>query len=103
MSFTIAPPQPFLATCDLSVDSPALPTSELPSELTVTQAARMIGEPEGYINELLNAGLVEFRQRSGERLILRGSLLAHEAEYQRGLEGLAEITRLSQEMGLYDD
>jgi len=43
------------------------------SELTVAQAAELIGEPEGLINELLKFGLVKFRLENGERLVQRGS------------------------------
>lgn len=97
MTFTAIPTQPFLATNDLSADLfPVL------SELTVAQAAKIIGEPEGYIDELLKAGLVAFRQENGERLIQRDSFLEFEAEDREMGEALTEITRWSQEMGLYD-
>jgi len=96
MSLTITFP-PFLAPNEQN-------TASFPvvSELTVAQAAKMIGEPEGYVDELLNAGLVAFRQENGERLILRDSFLEFEAEDRELGETLAEMTRWSQEMGLYD-
>ena len=72
------------------------------SELTVAQAARLIDVPVGYIDELLDTGLVVFRWENDKRLIQRDSLLGFETEYQDGLETLAAITRESQEMGLYD-
>ncbi|MCL2305962.1 MAG: hypothetical protein FWC43_11520 [Planctomycetaceae bacterium] len=97
MSLTTLPSSPILAIGEQ--DFSLFPIS---SELTVSQAAKMIDVPEGYIDELLKAGFVTFRLKNGERLVQRDSLLEHESEYQRGLKGLAEITRMSQEMGLYD-
>jgi len=97
MSITTAPSPPFLTTGKQNVS-----LFPVVSELTVAQAAKMIDVSEGYIDELLKAGFVAFRLENGERLVHRDSLLEHEAEYQRGLVGLAEITRMSQEMGLYD-
>ena len=97
MSLVITPPTSFLTTDDQMTG--LFPMS---SELTVSQAAKLIDVKEGYINELLDAGFVTFRLKNGKRLVRRDSLLEHEAEYQEGLKGLAEITRMSQEMGLYD-
>ena len=97
MSLALTSSPPFLTTDER--DFGAFP---MVSELTVSQAAKLIGVSEGYINELLLDELVAFRLENGVRLIQRDRLLEHEAEYQEGLKGLAEITRMSQEMGLYD-
>ena len=97
MSLTVTPSSPFLATDEQSVG-----LFPLPSELTVAQAAKLIDASEGYIDELLDTGFVAFRLENGRRLVRRDRLLEHEAEYQEGLKGLAEITQMSQEMGLYD-
>jgi hypothetical protein len=43
-----------------------------------------------------------FRTKNDERWIQRDSLLEFKAKFQKRCEGLAEITRMSQEMGLYD-
>ena len=95
MTFTISPP--FEAIGEQGMELfPSL------SELTVAQAAQLIDTPEGYIDELLDAGRVVFRWENNKRLVQRDSLLNFEAEYQEGVEALAEITRESQEMGLYD-
>ena len=98
MTLTLAPSHTFPMTDGRNIDMfPA------PSELTVAQAAKMIGEPEGYIEELLKAKLVAYRVENGERLIERDSFLAHEEECREMEEAMADITRWSQEMGLYDD
>jgi len=60
MSATVAPHQVFPITDTRNIDVfPAV------SELTVTQAARLLDVPEGYVNEMLNAGRVVFRQEEG--------------------------------------
>ena len=95
MTFTISPP--FEAIGEQGMELfPSI------SELTVAQAAQLIDTPEGYIDELLDAGHVVFRWENNKRLVQRDSLLNFEAEYQEGVDALAEITRESQEMGLYD-
>jgi len=98
MTLTIAPPQTFSKTGKRNVG--VFPTV---SALTVAQAAELIGEKEGLINDLLKLGLVKFRLENGERLVQQDSLLEYESRYQERLEGLAEIAREWQEMGLYDD
>jgi hypothetical protein len=74
----------------------------LPSEWTVAQAAKLLDMSEGCLNEYLDDEIIAFRLEDGNRLIQRDSLLEFEAEYREGLEALADITRWSQEMGLYD-
>ena len=98
MSLAITPSSPFLATDEQSVG--LFPP---PSELTVAQAAKLIDAKEGYINELLADGLVAFRQKNGEHLILRDSLLEYIQDLDRRLAALGEMVRWDQEMGLYDD
>ena len=99
MTFTIAPPQPFLATSqDFYLDPPALPT-----ELTVAQAARVLDVPEGAVLELFTLGILECRQEGMRRLTNRDRLLIYKQERDRGCMILAEMVRLDQEMGLYDE
>jgi excisionase family DNA binding protein len=73
------------------------------TELTVTQAARLLRTSEGYVNEMLNAGHIPFHTDCGERLIQWNNLWKFEKEQTWVREGLEEIVRLSEEMGLYDD
>ena len=97
MTFTAIPSQPFLATNDLNVG--LCPVS---SELTVAQAAQFLDMSEGCVNELLRDEIITSRLTEGKRLIQWDSLLKFRAEYRVGREAMAEITRWSQEMGLYD-
>ena len=97
-TFTAIPSPPFLATQSLHTDS--FPTV---LECTVAQAAKILQTSEGYVNEMLNAGHIAFRLKNGERLIRKNSLLEFANEQKWVREGLEEIVRLSEEMGLYDD
>jgi hypothetical protein len=72
-------------------------------ELTTAQAAWFLRTSEGYINEMLNAGHIAFHLDNGERLIQWESLSKFEQEQKWVREGLEKITRLSEEMELYDD
>jgi len=98
MTFTIAPPQPFLATDDFSID-PLL--TELPVELTVAQAARILDMPEGGILEMFKLGILEYRQEGMRCFTDRDKLLAYKQRRDIGYAALDEITRWDQEMGLY--
>ena len=97
MSLTMTP-SPFLATEEQSVG-----LFPMPSELTVAQAAKFLRSSEGYVNEMLNAGHIEFRLENGECLIQRNSLLEFEQERESQYTALENIVRWSEEMGLYDD
>ena len=104
MSFTIAPsPQNFLAANDFSIDPLLLPTTELPSELTVAQAAQILDMPEGGILELFKLGVLDCRQEGTRRFTDRDKLLAHKHDRDIGRAWLDEMAREDQEMGLYDD
>ena len=96
MTFTISPP--FEAIDEQGME--LFPTSP---ELTVAQAAQLIDTPEGYIDELLNAGRIVFRWENNKRLVQRDSLLNFEADRDCRHAALDEMVRMNQEMGLYDD
>ena len=98
MALTIPPPTSFLTTAE-----PNIGVLSMVTECTIAQAAKILDMSEGCVNELLRDETILSRQINGERLVQMDSLLAFEMEYREGLETLAEITRLSQEMGFYDD
>jgi len=98
MTFTIAPPQPFLVNQDFHHGSPARPT-----ELTIAQAAQILDMPEGGILELFKLGALECRQEGTRRFIDHDELLAYKQECDRIEAWLDEMVRENQEMGLYDD
>jgi hypothetical protein len=83
-----------------ALDVNVLPTV---SECTVAQAAKFLDVKEGYVNEMLAAGRVPFRQENGERLLDWDSLVNFAEERKRRHAALDEMVRWNQEMGLYDD
>jgi len=98
MTATIAPPHPFLATNRQEVAP--FPVS---SDYTVAQAALLLDMPEDCIDELLDVGILKFRQDGERRLVLRERLLEYDRVRRFREEGVLEIIRLDEEMGLYDD
>ena len=75
----------------------------VPSELTVAQAAEILDMSEACVEDYLDDGIIESRWEDNERLVQWNSLLKFDQKQKWMEEGLNEIVRLSQEMGLYDD
>lgn len=71
-------------------------------ELTVRQAAKFLGISDTCVTELLDNDILEYRECDGQRLVKRESLLEYEFESREMLAAATEITRQSQELGLYD-
>jgi len=97
MSLTVAPPRPFLATNERTFDR-----FSVSSECSVIQAAEFLDMSAGCVEELLDAGVLTFRFDGEQRWVKRDRLLEYGADYREGLEALAELSQISQEMGLYD-
>ena len=96
MTFTISPP--FEAIGEQGMELfPSI------SELTVAQAAKLIDTPEGYIDELLDAGRVVFRWENNKRLVQRDSLLNFEADRDRRHAELDKLFMMFREAGLSDE
>ena len=72
-------------------------------ELTVTQARTFLRMSERHLNDLLDAGEIESRLVSNERMVLYDSLLLFEQERERVRTALDTIVQDSQEMGFYGD
>jgi len=66
---TLLSPSPYLA------DAQDIAAFALPSELTVAQAATILGTSEACLNQLLDIGAYEFRQDGDQRLIERDYIL----------------------------
>ena len=98
MSYAITTPPFLMGTDDQSVA--LFPAS---SEWTVSQAAKLLDMSEECIDNLLDLGILEFRQDGGRRLLKGDRLLECEADYRDKKEAMAKITQWAQEMGLYDD
>ena len=74
----------------------------VPSELTVAQAALVIGVPADAIEEMLDDDMFEHRRVGGRRLIDREGLIAYKQESDRRHAALDEMVLENQEMGFYD-
>ena len=96
MSMTMAPSYPFLATGGQDMSS-VFP------ELTIKQAARFLRASEGYVDELLDDGIVAFRQENGERLVQQSSLLKYAERREQKYKALEELVQVSEEAGLYEN
>ena len=95
MTLTVAPSYP--VTGNRSFD---LPVS---AECTVAQAAQILNMPEACIDEMLDIGILEYKQDGSQRLVKRDRLLNYKQKWESGNAALNEMARLNQEMGLYDD
>lgn len=75
----------------------------LNTELTTQEAADILNVSRPYLIKILEEGVIPYTKVGTHRRIRFTDLVAykkrHDAELQQGLE---EITRLSEEMGLYD-
>ena len=98
MTLAVASPQIFS-----TIDAQNIGVFPPMSECTIAQAATFLDVSEGFVNELLNAKRVMFRQENGERLIEWNSLSDYGQTRKRRRAALAEMVRMNQEMGLYDD
>jgi len=87
----------------LTTDGQNLDLFPVLSEWTVAQAAVFLDMSEDCLNQLLDFGVLEYKDDNGCRLIRRDDLFEHERERKRRRAALDELVRLDQEMGLYDD
>jgi excisionase family DNA binding protein len=74
------------------------------TELTTGEAANLLKVSRPYLVKILDEGLIPSRKVGIYRRVLLSDLLEYkDKEKLKREEALDELTRLSQEMGLYDD
>jgi len=74
-------------------------------EINVEEAAKIFFHlsPRYVKEELLDKGEIAYREESGEKLMKLGEVMQYDKKLRiRRREAQAELTRISQEMGLYD-
>jgi excisionase family DNA binding protein len=81
----------------------AVAMSPIQAELTMNQAADLLNISQVSLQKLLDDGTIPFRTVSTQLRIRLADVLAHKQEtYTLRRAALAELTALSQELGLYD-
>jgi excisionase family DNA binding protein len=77
--------------------------NHLPTELMIQQAADLLDVPASHVARLMEQGEIPYMQEGTRRRIRFEDLMTYkERRDAERRQGLAELTRLSQEMGLYD-
>ncbi len=75
----------------------------LQQELTPRQAADILGLSRQYLVRLLDGGAIPYHRVGSHRRIVYADLVAYQRERKRRQrEALRDITRMSEELGLYD-
>ena len=82
----------------------AVAVSPIQPELTTNQAAELLNVSRPYLMKLLDDGVIPFRKVGTHHRVRLADVLAYKQEtYTKRRAALAELTALSQDLGLYDD
>lgn len=74
------------------------------SELSTQQAADLLNVSRPYLVKLVDEGAIPSRKVGVQRRLLLDDVIAYKkVMYAKQLQGMAELTELSQQMGLYDE
>lgn len=95
-----------MAVTDLSV----IKSSDLPmepllaeQELSVQKTADFLDTSARHVNDMLDNGVIQYKNNNIHRMVLLDSLLEYDREVKRKLSLLEKIVMQSEEIGLYDD
>ena len=74
------------------------------AELSTQQAADLLNVSRPYLVKLVDEGSIPSRKVGVQRRLLLDDVIAYKREmYAKQLHAMTEVTKLSQEMGLYDE
>lgn len=81
----------------------AVSVSDADEELTTREAAELLNVSHPHLTRLLKEGEIPSYKVGSHHRVYRRDVLAHKARRQKeSEEAMQELTRLSQELGLYD-
>lgn len=81
----------------------AVQLSSLEPEISTQEAAELLNVSRPYVVKLADEGAIPSRKVGPRRLLKLDDVIAYKREmYVKRLEAIGEMTRLSEEMGLYD-
>ena len=82
----------------------AFAVTPIRSELTTQQAADLLNVSRPYLVKLIDQDVIPSRKVGVQRRLLLDDVIAYKkVMYAKQLQGMAELTELSQELGLYDE
>jgi excisionase family DNA binding protein len=82
----------------------AVTVTPLDTELTTQEAADILNVSRQYLVRLLDQGTIPFTKVGTHRRVKFGDLAAYkDVRDQQRHEALTELTRLSEDLGMYDD
>lgn len=104
---TVAVSLPVLRLLQQAVDALArdqvVVVGRMSKDLTIEQAAALLDVGTGYVAGLVETGAIPSRRRNGRVRVPFADLMAYKvARDAERRQGLDELTRMSQEWGLYD-
>jgi len=82
----------------------AVKVTPIHAELSTQQAADILNVSRPYLVKLVDEGAIPSRKVGVQRRLLLDDVIAYKkAMYAKQVKAMAELTALSQELGLYDD
>ncbi|GHT37929.1 hypothetical protein FACS189427_11550 [Planctomycetales bacterium] len=70
--------------------------------MTMQEVCKIRDTDERHLNEILDAGRIDYVQLGKERYVIRSSFQAYQTMREERSGALSEMVRENQEMGLYD-
>jgi excisionase family DNA binding protein len=103
ISLPEAAARPLLDLLSDLAEGRAVSVSDADEELTTREAAELLNVSRPHLTKLLKEGEIPSHKVGSHYRVYRRDVLAYKARHQeQSEEAMQELTRLSQELGLYD-